>query len=160
MMSTVLSASGSRIRKYQRPAFARVCESRVVVRLSAVARAVSGNECFSRMANPVELPVRRFLGWGPRTTANYARGADVADDSGVTAPPELPVVARLVGLAPARRATVALLLAEVVLPLGDLAPLTPEPLSALADSIRGDRRSDVEEARTTLRAIPRTAAGR
>jgi hypothetical protein len=49
---------------------------------------------------------------------------------------------------------VALLLAEVVLPLGDLAPLTPAPLSALADRIRGGRRSDVEEARLTLSAIP------
>jgi hypothetical protein len=72
----------------------------------------------------------------------------------VTAPPEQPIEARLLGLAPARRATVALLLADVVLSLGDLAPLTPEPLSALAESIRGGRRSDVEEASTTLRAIP------
>ena len=69
-------------------------------------------------------------------------------------PPEKPVVARLLGLARARRATVALLLAEVVEPLGDLALLTPEPLSALADRIRGGRRTDVEEASTTLRAIP------
>jgi len=73
---------------------------------------------------------------------------------GVTTPPEQPVVAALLGLAPARRATVALLLAEVVLSLGDLAPLTPVPLSALADSIRGGGRSDVEEASKTLRAIP------
>lgn len=65
-----------------------------------------------------------------------------------------PVMARLLRLSPARRSTVAVRLAEVVEPLGDLALLTPEPLSALADKIRGGHRSEVEEASTTLRAIP------
>jgi hypothetical protein len=50
--------------------------------------------------------------------------------------------------------TVAVRLAEVVEPLGDLAVLTPEPLSALADKIKGGRRPEVEEARRTLNAIP------
>ena len=50
--------------------------------------------------------------------------------------------------------TVAVRLAEVVEPPGDLAVLTPEPLSALADRIRGGRLAEVEETRRTLCAIP------
>jgi hypothetical protein len=42
----------------------------------------------------------------------------------------------------------------VVEPFGDLAFLTPEPLSALADKIRGGHRTETEEASTALRAIP------
>ena len=49
---------------------------------------------------------------------------------------------------------VAVRLAEVVEPLGDLAVLTPEPLSDLAERIRGGRRREVEETRRTLNAMP------
>ena len=48
----------------------------------------------------------------------------------------------------------AVRLAEVVEPLGDLAVLTPEPLSALADKIRGGRRTQVEQTSRTLNSIP------
>ena len=48
----------------------------------------------------------------------------------------------------------AVRLAEVVEPLGDIAVLTPEPLTALADRIRSGRRVEVEEASRTLNAIP------
>ena len=54
-------------------------------------------------------------------------------------------MANLLRLAPARRMTVAVRLAEVVEPLGDLAVLTPEPLSDLAERIRGGRRAEDEE---------------
>lgn len=88
-----------------------------------------------------------------RRGTGTASAASVGDDQ-VVGPTDDPVVTKLLRVAPARRVTVAVRLAEVVEPLGDLADLTPEPLSDLADRIRGGHRAEVEATSRTLRSIP------